>query len=129
MTDIQKNQINRMKDTGMPYSKIAQELGLSQNTVKSYIRRCSNEPKISNLCCENCGAELIQIRAGRKRFCSDKCRNEWWNSHPDLINRKAVYDHTCQHCGKAFKAYGNARRKYCCHECYIADRFRGGSDD
>ena len=25
--------------------------------------------------------------------------------------------------GSAFTAYGNSHRKYCCHECYIADRY------
>ena len=25
-------------------------------------------------------------------------------------------------------AYGNSKRKYCCHECYIQDRFRTSQD-
>ena len=34
------------------------------------------------------------------------------------------------HCGKEFHIYGDKRRKYCSHECCIADRFQkdGGGD-
>ena len=43
----------------------------------------------------------------------------------DMVKRKAIYEYTCTTCGSAFTAYGNIHRKYCCHECYIADRFGG----
>ena len=74
--------------------------------------------------CDNCGA-VIQQNTGRKpqRFCCSECRNQWWNEHPDQVNRKAYYEITCQHCGKITTVYGNKHRKYCSHECYIADRF------
>ena len=80
--------------------------------------------------CENCGREIQQIaKRKKKRFCCDKCRNEWWNSHLDQVKRKAVYDFRCPCCGKEFHIYGDKRRKYCSHECYIADRFKGGDGD
>lgn len=60
-----------------------------------------------------------------KRFCSDKCRNKWWNTHLDKVNRRANYDFVCAYCKKPFISYGNKNRKYCSHECYIADRFGG----
>ena len=77
--------------------------------------------------CLQCGALLTQT-PGRKRvkFCSDNCRTAWWNAHPEKVNRRAVYHFTCAHCGKPFTAYGNAKRKYCSHACYIADRYKGG---
>ena len=49
----------------------------------------------------------------------------WWNSHLDLVKRKAIYHFTCPTCGREFTAYGNAHRKYCSHSCYIEDRFGG----
>ena len=58
-----------------------------------------------------------------RKFCSDACRTAWWNSHPDCVDRKAVYAYTCAHCGKPFTAYGNKERKYCSRNCYISDRF------
>ncbi len=86
-------------------------------------------PKISTVItiCENCG-ESIQQYAGRKpkRFCCNECRNQWWNQHLDQVKRKTYYEITCQHCGKVITVYGDKRRKYCSHECYIADRFSKG---
>jgi len=138
MTDSQINQITIMRQQGASYSAIAKAMKLSQNTVKSYclrhdIRNLSPGARktyaIGDITqCENCGGEVEQYSLKRyKRFCCDACRNTWWNHHPNLITRKAVYEHTCKHCGRPFRAYGNARRKYCSHECYIADRFGGGS--
>lgn len=74
--------------------------------------------------CQYCGIEVLQ-NPGRKqkKFCSDKCRNLWWNSHLNLVNRKAMHECVCLHCKKQFISYGNKNRKYCCHECYVAKRF------
>ena len=57
------------------------------------------------------------------------CRNKWWNSHLNLVNRKAVYQYVCPGCKKEFSVYGNGNRKYYTHECYIKDRFGGGSNE
>jgi ribosomal protein L34E len=69
--------------------------------------------------CNQCGAPLKQI-AGKKqkRFCSNKCRMAWWNSHPEKINRIAVRAFTCQTCGQDFESYGKRERKYCSRACY-----------
>jgi len=64
-----------------------------------------------------------------KKFCSDRCRNKWWNSHLSEVKRKAMYEYTCPNCKKTFMAYGNRNRKYCSHECYINDRFGGDGND
>ena len=70
-----------------------------------------------------CGKPVAQ-KEGRKekKFCSDKCRTSWWNSHQSEINRKAYYTLVCQYCGKEFKSNGNQRRKFCCRECYANHR-------
>ena len=76
--------------------------------------------------CNCCGKPVAQ-NPGRKekKFCSDACRTRWWNSHLDLVKRKAIYHFTCPTCGREFTAYGNAHRKYCSHTGYIEDRFGG----
>ena len=130
MTDAQKNKIAELRIQGCGYKKIAALTGISENTVKSYCRRndvAVPDEKPAEHRCLNCGA-LVEQKAGRKvkKFCSDKCRNRWWNAHPGKVKRKMVYEFVCSCCGKPFSAYGNKDRKYCCRDCYIEDRFGGG---
>jgi endogenous inhibitor of DNA gyrase (YacG/DUF329 family) len=134
MTDTQKVLITDLRGKGYGYKKIAQMTGISENTVKSYCRRNSvpmttvvDTPSADNEhFCLSCGFPVTQ-KSGRKnkKFCSDRCRNKWWNTHLDQVKRKAIYEFTCPTCGGPFSAYGNANRKYCSHECYIEDRFGG----
>ena len=136
MTNEQKHQIIELRQAGYGYATIATSLGLTKNQVSAYCRRSNLtgtksaahiEARPVTNCCRNCGKPLKQT-PGKKpiKFCSDTCRTNWWNSHLDKVNRKAFYSFTCAHCGRAFTAYGNNHRKYCCHDCYIADRFEGG---
>lgn len=136
----QKNKIASLRKEGYGYSKIAQALGLSKNTVKSYCKRnnlpgipVETSPDVSEIkltFCLECGKEISQIPGRKeKKFCSDECRHKWWNARPEKITRKAIYSYTCSGCGKTFTAYGNSHRKYCSHTCYIADRFKGGDSD
>ena len=63
--------------------------------------------------CEYCGNSIKQIpKRKKKRFYSDECRNKWWNSHLDLVKRKAVYQYKCPNCGKDFEVYGNGHRNF-----------------
>lgn len=140
MTDVQREQIIKLRMEGKGYGTIAQMLGVSPNTIKSFCRRnelrgdaVEVKPVVlsgETTSCQNCGRTIQQIaKQKKKRFCCDKCRNTWWNSHLDLVKRKTVYEFECPHCGKKFHIYGDKRRKYCSHECYIADRFKGGDGD
>lgn len=140
MTESQKNQLIQLRAAGNGYGTIAQSLGISPNTVKSFCRRNVVRMKVpvespvlpsgERTFCENCGREIRQIaKQKKKRFCCDACRNKWWNSHLDRVKRKAVYDYKCPHCGMVFHVYGDKRRKYCSRQCYIADRFQGGGSD
>lgn len=139
MTDEQRNQIREYRANGMGYSKIAQALGLSENTVQSFCGRkglggvvaFTPNVTLTNMNVFECGgAEVIQ-NPGRKlkRFCSDICRNKWWNEHLDQVDRRANYKYVCPHCHKPFAAYGNSKRKYCSYSGYIADRFVVSSNE
>lgn len=134
MTDSDKRTIRIFRENGVSYGEIAKILNMSIDTVKSYCRRNGltgyKSSRIEDVVvkpCEECGLPVVQ-NPGRKlkRFCSDKCRMLWWNSHADQVNRKANYSCTCEFCGKQFISYGNKHRKYCSHSCYINDRFGGG---
>jgi len=135
MTETQKHQIQALRGKGESYAKIADALGISVNTVQSHCRRnnlTGNLPKAvpknvpTASFCKQCGKELTQKPGVKARkFCSDECCAAWWAAHPDQIRKRAVYSFTCPVCGAAFTAYGNARRKYCSHFCYIKSRFGG----
>ena len=133
MTDKQKMKIVEYRNQGRSYTEISKLMDLSINSIKTYCKRhglggsaaySAAVPEISR--CEMCGKEIQQNpRRKRKRFCSDRCRMAWWNSHQDQVKRKANYEFTCPYCKKIFISYGNANRKYCSHSCYIEDRFGG----
>lgn len=139
LTEMQKSAIRYLRLERLGYGKIAEKLMLNKETVKSFCRRNglgsedleklieeqTQPEKITGMVlCQCCRKEIPQI-AGRKKkkFCSDSCRNKWWNSHQDMVEKKAFYDIECRGCGAMFRTYGNSHRKYCCHECYIKDRF------
>lgn len=135
MTKAQKESLRFLRLEGCGYATIANTLGVSVNTVKSYCRRnnlsCIQKPdqsaekeKLSLSYCQHCGKPLmVTAKTKPRRFCSDACRVAWWNSHQDSVKKKAVYHLVCAGCGKLFDSYGNKSRRYCCHACYIADRF------
>ncbi|MES0410228.1 RNA polymerase subunit sigma-70 [[Clostridium] scindens] len=118
---MMKNQdiikLNDLRQQGKGAAEIAEMLNLPLNTVKSYLRR-HPEADTSRVC-PQCGEPVAQ-KEGRKekKFCSDKCRNQWWNSHQSEIKKEAYYTLVCQFCGKEFESYGNQRRKFCSRECY-----------
>lgn len=133
MTDLQKSQIAALRGQGYGYKKIGQLMGLSVNTIKTYCKRnalggaVTNQPCSLEQACKCCGAPLIQTPGRKPRvFCSDACRTKWWNAHPELVNHRNGCQVTCGHCGRAFTVGKNSTRKYCSHNCYIADRFHGG---
>lgn len=126
MTKQQKEKIKQLRIEGYSYTKIAERLKISENTIKSFCRRnnlgsgcVSNTDQTDDgLCCQ-CGTPLSHTTgAKKKRFCSDKCRMKWWNAHPEVVKRKAIYTFTCDYCGVIFESYGNKKRKYCSRSCY-----------
>ena len=136
MTDAQKVAIAEYRREGYGYKKISQLTGVCESSVKTYCRRNGlagtaaeiQAPAhgITEKPCLCCGKPVVQYPGRKeKKFCSDACRNKWWNTHLHLVNRKAMYEFVCPVCGKPFTAYGNRNRKYCSHECYIEDRFGG----
>ena len=138
MNDTQRQQVRKLRADGYSYSKVAQALGLSENTIKTFCRRnglggvveTPSEVISDGHHCLCCGIPVPQnVGRKEKKFCSDKCRNKWWNSNLDKVERKANYEYECPYCKKPFTAYGNKNRKYCSHGCYIADRFGGGGHD
>ena len=140
MTEGQKKEIKRLRESGAGYTAIAGKIGIPKETVRSFCRRNGlaggaakgglEEGQAQEGSCRECGKPLQQTAGVKRRaFCSRECRVKWWHSHPGEVRQRAVYSFTCAGCGKPFTAYGNSKRKYCSHECYIRNRFKGGGGD
>lgn len=93
MTLDEKCNISRLQQQGMGYRKIASELGISENTVKSYLRRHSKIKSSEEISggCKRCGKAIEQKPHKRKKeFCSDYCRSRWWRKNTDLSESKTA---------------------------------------
>lgn len=143
MTEQQSAQIFNLRTQGLGYRTIASAVGLSRDSVRNHCKSRSmggygtaasknvEQMKECGEICSLCGGPLAQPKTGRpKRFCSDKCRREWWKAHPDLVkhSQESSYELVCVRCETAFISYGNKSRKYCSHDCYIKHRFWEGED-
>ena len=148
MTQEEKRRIGEMRAAGCSYIRIAAELNISVNSIKSYCRRHSlgagtilqeaqavqethvlpelAGPALQEMTsCEQCGSPVHQI-AGRKhrRFCSEPCRLAWWAAHRSEMKRKAMQHFVCEHCGMQFSRYGVADRRFCSKSCAAQARRR-----
>ena len=130
MTEHERDEVRRLRIAGKSYTQISGIIGLSRNTVKSVCQRCGFQPvceaNSSNDLeyCRNCGVPILQVAGWKRRsFCSEACRRTWWSIHRNDGNKKTAAQTKCAFCGRAFEDYARTRRKYCCHACYIRDRF------
>ena len=134
MNYLQKEQIRKLRKEGLGYIKVAQALGISENTVKSYCRRNNLAGFMTSIVkstqeqfCKECGKVVHNDKGHKsKSFCSETCRKEYWRQHQDKINRKTATTIICAVCHKKFSDYARNNRKYCSHACYIAGRYKGG---
>ena len=119
MTPEQKKAAERLRVQGQSVAGIANSLGISSNTIKTFLRREQKKKEY----CRHCRRALVQVPGRKLRtFCSDACRYAWWKGHRDLMNHKVIYHYICFYCGKVFDSCTKGR-KYCGHLCYIAARF------
>ena len=137
MTEEQKRKVSDLRRAGMGYTETARLAGVSRDAVRSFCRRNGlagqaaqdgqEDAQAQEGICRECGKPLQQTAGVKRRaFCSRECREKWWHGHPEQIRQRAVYSFTCAGCGEQFDVYGDSRRKYCSHGCYIKARFGGG---
>ncbi len=78
MSKFTCSEIERLRLDGYGPTAIADELYLSVNTVKSYIRRHSRLRITSR--CLYCDRPISQTKGRKvKKFCCDQCRSAYWN--------------------------------------------------
>lgn len=136
MTDLQAARVKEMRLKGMGYRAIAEALGLSRDIVRNHCKAKGMggyvAATVENLkeregqggICICCGKETEQAGTGRPRkFCSEKCRRQWWKTHPQEGSHKSLCTKKCECCGREFSFYRSRKPKYCSHDCYIRARF------
>ena len=148
MTQEEKRRIGELRAAGCSYIRIAAELNISVNSIKSYFRRHSLgastirqeaqavqethdlpdslDPVSQKVTpCDQCGSPVHQIAGCKhRRFCSEPCRLAWWAAHRSEMNRKAMHHFVCEHCGMQFSRYGVADRRFCSKSCAAQARRR-----
>ncbi len=144
VTDIQAIQIRELRKKGVGYKAIGGIVGLSRDIVRNFCKAHGLDGYASVInkniledieqgkACLLCGKPIVQKFGVRPRkYCSDKCRRDWWKAHPEQIKKKetSLYTLICKKCGEEFISYGNKKRKYCSHNCYIKDRFWEDEDN
>lgn len=67
MTDVERKRIDQLEASGLGYRRIAAIVGLSDNTVKSYLRRKIASVPPNHLC-RNCGQVVPQIPHKKRRL-------------------------------------------------------------
>lgn len=118
MTEYQIKTLMKLRAEGLTSNKIAEAIGVTPGTVRTYIsRHSSNEHSIREIktenCCKVCGKPLIMTEGKRvKQFCSIACKNVWHNSRREPKEIKV-----CKHCGKEYRSYGN--KQFCSRQCYL----------
>lgn len=127
--DNLKDKVNELRVKKYGYKKIASELEITISAARHMCKKIKEEDVLVGYC-ENCGLRIKSIQGKkRKRFCSDKCRWQWWNKNNKKVNKKAYYDYECKYCKTKFRAYGNKNRVYCSHECYVKSKTKKGENN
>ena len=82
MTYKTMNEINFLASAGLGYQRIAEQLGISANTVKSHVQRhppqfdkiiCENCGQPVPLTCKHCGKGFVSYGNVNRKYCSRVC--------------------------------------------------------
>lgn len=85
----EKKQSKELREQGLSYREIANQLGMNLSTVKAHCLRHN----IKSHRCLQCGEVVVQNpHKKEKKFCSDKCRMKWWNHQYAKHSRKSGSD-------------------------------------
>lgn len=117
MNISQKDLIIAYRDKGLSYREIAEKTHTSEQfcrTVWSRANRAKEEREPEMGLCLYCGHVLVNLPGAKpKRFCCDKCRNDYHNK----IKSHKAYIRTCENCRNEFVAYGYPKKRFCSRKC------------
>ena len=123
LSNQDKRNIMELKIKGYGSKRIASQLQLNQETVKTFIHRHGKDPDyVAQLgICVCCGSPLSQVPGKKpKKYCSDACRRKWWANNQERLDR-TMYIKVCAYCGRNFET-ANKKQKYCNQTCYAESR-------
>jgi len=129
MTNVQQEKVVELRKLGIGYRSIAIALDVPRDKARNFCKaqgldgygnsskKLKDETAIRELC-KNCGKRINQmpIKGRPKTYCSKECKREWESKHPTL------YQHVCYYCEKKFENKAK-NADFCCHKCYIRNRF------
>ena len=92
MTEKEKRTILAMRAAGRQYKEISAELGIEVSALKVFVNRQKHKDVRR---CEQCKKVLPKDARKTQRFCSDKCRNDWWYSHQGEIQGERLTTFIC----------------------------------
>ena len=107
--------VERLRREGEGLSAIAQETGISINTIKSHLSRHGISAPQRSRTCLFCHSET----KASKQFCSDACIAGWYESHRDEAQDIL---HICKTCGALFEPRP-VKQVYCSKQCFYIDRY------
>lgn len=107
--------VQRLRREGKGLSAIAQETGISINTIKSHCSRHGLSGSRPIRTCMFCNTEIKT----KDHFCSDGCRAGWYEIHStdvqDILR-------PCKACEKPFEPR-QPKQVYCSKQCFYNDRY------
>ena len=81
MKTIDKTKVIELRKLGYGYKRIAKALSITMDEVRNACSELSDEVVLSGKC-RRCGIAITSTKGKKmKRFCSDQCRWDWWNSY------------------------------------------------
>ena len=102
MTEKEKRTILDMRAAGKQYKEITAEWGTEITALKVFVHRQEhNDVKW----CTQSKKVLPKDTRKTQRFCSNKCRNDWWYSHQSELQGDRLTAFVCAVCGKGFTLY------------------------
>ena len=107
--------VERLRREGKGLSAIAQETGISINTIKSHCSRHGIPAPRFIRACLFCNAEIKTA----DHFCSDACRAGWYEIHS--VDAQDILC-LCKACGKPFEPR-QPKQVYCSKQCFYNDRY------
>lgn len=117
-----------LREEGLSYNRISEELNIPVSTIKSLFSKLRKEAADRNgspirreRTCPVCGGSFLCGRSDRV-YCSDRCRNAYFNHHRTMREAYTKVKN-CPTCRRAFRFYPSSGRQYCSKECSLIGRF------